>query len=236
MRRPARTTTQHHPEEEFTVSVITVPQAFNEEDLYVDVEAVFGQSLLLKCEGFNFASTDQAEGGRRDGGLGRTRRHAPGRLRPRRVLVREPGRRTEHDRGQQGLPLHLCDGLTLQPGHAADDGGTGQRSAPGGRRGVQRRLPRRASGPCPAAVRLRRPVRVAEPVLQPRQLEGALPHDGSGDRPLLPPAGRPVHGRGDHGDPDGLRAVVPGLAPPRPDRRGGHHAARWRSAEYPAAG
>ncbi|MEV5160835.1 2,3-diaminopropionate biosynthesis protein SbnA [Streptomyces sp. NPDC053728] len=39
------------------MSVITVPQAFNEEDLYVDVEAVFGHSLLLKCEGFNFAGS-----------------------------------------------------------------------------------------------------------------------------------------------------------------------------------
>ncbi|MFG2427717.1 2,3-diaminopropionate biosynthesis protein SbnA [Streptomyces sp. NPDC048590] len=39
------------------MSVITVPQAFNEEDLYVDVEPVFGRSLLLKCEGFNFAGS-----------------------------------------------------------------------------------------------------------------------------------------------------------------------------------
>lgn len=37
--------------------VITVPQAFNEEELYVDVEAIFGRSLLLKCEGFNFAGS-----------------------------------------------------------------------------------------------------------------------------------------------------------------------------------
>ncbi|MFE3518545.1 2,3-diaminopropionate biosynthesis protein SbnA [Streptomyces sp. NPDC059166] len=39
------------------MSVITVPQAFNEQDLYVDVEPVFGHSLLLKCEGFNFAGS-----------------------------------------------------------------------------------------------------------------------------------------------------------------------------------
>lgn len=37
--------------------VISVPQAFNEEELYVDVEAVFGYALLLKCEGFNFAGS-----------------------------------------------------------------------------------------------------------------------------------------------------------------------------------
>ncbi|MEV0918307.1 2,3-diaminopropionate biosynthesis protein SbnA [Streptomyces sp. NPDC049967] len=39
------------------MSVISVPQDFNEEDLYVDVEPVFGRSLLLKCEGFNFAGS-----------------------------------------------------------------------------------------------------------------------------------------------------------------------------------
>ncbi|MFF4246862.1 2,3-diaminopropionate biosynthesis protein SbnA [Streptomyces sp. NPDC001822] len=37
--------------------VITVPQAFDEEDLYVDIERIFGEALLLKCEGFNFAGS-----------------------------------------------------------------------------------------------------------------------------------------------------------------------------------
>jgi N-(2-amino-2-carboxyethyl)-L-glutamate synthase len=39
------------------VSVISVPQAFNEDDLYVDLRSIFGQSLFLKCEGFNFAGS-----------------------------------------------------------------------------------------------------------------------------------------------------------------------------------
>ncbi|GAA2990120.1 2,3-diaminopropionate biosynthesis protein SbnA [Streptomyces drozdowiczii] len=39
------------------MSVITVPQAFDEEELYVDIERIFGQPLLLKCEGFNFAGS-----------------------------------------------------------------------------------------------------------------------------------------------------------------------------------
>ena len=30
---------------------------FNEEELYVDLEPTFGQSLFLKCEGFNFAGS-----------------------------------------------------------------------------------------------------------------------------------------------------------------------------------
>jgi len=39
------------------VPVITVPQAFNEDDLFVDLQPIFGQSLFLKCEGFNFAGS-----------------------------------------------------------------------------------------------------------------------------------------------------------------------------------
>ncbi|MCW2717349.1 2,3-diaminopropionate biosynthesis protein SbnA [Pseudonocardia sp.] len=37
--------------------VITFPQAFNEEDLYVDLQSIFGHSIFLKCEGFNFAGS-----------------------------------------------------------------------------------------------------------------------------------------------------------------------------------
>jgi cysteine synthase A len=39
------------------VSVITVPQAYNEDQLYVDLRSIFGHSLYLKCEGFNFAGS-----------------------------------------------------------------------------------------------------------------------------------------------------------------------------------
>jgi N-(2-amino-2-carboxyethyl)-L-glutamate synthase len=39
------------------VPVVSVPQDFNEEDLYVDLRPVFGCSLYLKCEGFNFAGS-----------------------------------------------------------------------------------------------------------------------------------------------------------------------------------
>jgi 2,3-diaminopropionate biosynthesis protein SbnA len=44
-------------DEEGIVSIISVPQAFNEEQLYVDLRSVFGYSLFLKCEGFNFAGS-----------------------------------------------------------------------------------------------------------------------------------------------------------------------------------
>jgi 2,3-diaminopropionate biosynthesis protein SbnA len=39
------------------VTVISVPQAFNEESLYVDLRSIFGHPLFLKCEGFNFAGS-----------------------------------------------------------------------------------------------------------------------------------------------------------------------------------
>jgi N-(2-amino-2-carboxyethyl)-L-glutamate synthase len=39
------------------VPVISVPQAFNEDELYVDLWPIFGRSLFLKCEGFNFAGS-----------------------------------------------------------------------------------------------------------------------------------------------------------------------------------
>jgi len=37
--------------------IISVPHAFNEEDLYVDLRSILGRSLFLKCEGFNFAGS-----------------------------------------------------------------------------------------------------------------------------------------------------------------------------------
>jgi 2,3-diaminopropionate biosynthesis protein SbnA len=56
------------------VTVISAPQAFNEDELYVDLRAIFGRSLFLKCEGFNFAgsiklkaATEMMEAAERDG-------------------------------------------------------------------------------------------------------------------------------------------------------------------------
>ncbi|MFH0518486.1 2,3-diaminopropionate biosynthesis protein SbnA [Streptomyces sp. M41] len=58
--------------------VITVPHAFNEEDLYVDLEPISGHRLFLKCEGFNFAgsiklkaATEMVESAERSGTLTR---------------------------------------------------------------------------------------------------------------------------------------------------------------------
>jgi cysteine synthase A len=54
--------------------VISVPERFNEDDLYVDLRSIFGQSLYLKCEGINFAgsiklkaASEMIEAAERDG-------------------------------------------------------------------------------------------------------------------------------------------------------------------------
>jgi N-(2-amino-2-carboxyethyl)-L-glutamate synthase len=56
------------------VTVISTPHGFNEEELYVDLRPIFGRSLFLKCEGFNFAGSiklkaaaEMIEGAERDG-------------------------------------------------------------------------------------------------------------------------------------------------------------------------
>jgi cysteine synthase A len=56
--------------------VISDPQNFNEEELYVDLRPIFGRPLFLKCEGFNFAGSiklkaaaEMVEAAERDGVL-----------------------------------------------------------------------------------------------------------------------------------------------------------------------
>jgi 2,3-diaminopropionate biosynthesis protein SbnA len=56
--------------------IISVPQAFNEDDLYVDLRSIIGHQLFLKCEGFNFAGSiklkaaaEMVEAAERDGHL-----------------------------------------------------------------------------------------------------------------------------------------------------------------------
>src|SRR5262249_36823803 len=58
------------------VPIICAPMEFNEEELYVDLRSIFGHSLYLKCEGFNFAgsvkikaATEMVEAAERDGTL-----------------------------------------------------------------------------------------------------------------------------------------------------------------------
>ncbi|MGI9434382.1 MAG: 2,3-diaminopropionate biosynthesis protein SbnA [Geminicoccaceae bacterium] len=58
------------------MAIISAPQDFDEEKLYVDLWSIFGRSLYLKCEGFNFAGSiklkaakEMVEGAERDGAL-----------------------------------------------------------------------------------------------------------------------------------------------------------------------
>ncbi len=58
------------------MKIISIPQEFNEEQLYIDLQSIFGQSLFLKCEGFNFAgsvklkaATEMVEAAEREGTL-----------------------------------------------------------------------------------------------------------------------------------------------------------------------
>ena len=138
-------------------------------------QAVLRVPLYLKCEGFNFAgsiklkaATAMVEAAERDGML------TPG-SDARRVLVRQPRRGAEHDRRQQGLPVHLRHRLPLQPATRRLMEALGSQvhvitepDEVGGLLGARIDYVR-------AAVRRRRPVRLAEPVHEPEQLAGALP-------------------------------------------------------------
>ncbi len=62
------------------MTVISTPHAFNEGQLYVDLLPIFGRSLYLKCEGFNFAGSiklkaaiEMVETAERDGSCPPTR-------------------------------------------------------------------------------------------------------------------------------------------------------------------
>ena len=83
------------------MTIISVPQAFNEDDLYVDLRSIFGQPLFLKCEGFNFAGSiklkaaaEMVAGAERDG-----------RLTPKSVLV-------ESSSGNLGVALSMIAAST----------------------------------------------------------------------------------------------------------------------------
>lgn len=56
------------------MTIISTPQSFSEENLYVDLQPIFGQSLFLKCEAFNFpgsiklkAANSMVEGAEKEG-------------------------------------------------------------------------------------------------------------------------------------------------------------------------
>ncbi len=139
--------------------VISAPQAFNEEELYVDLRSIFGHPLFLKCEGFNFAgsiklkaATEMVEAAERDGVL-----------RPDSVLV-------ESSSGNLGVALSMIAASKGYRFLCVTDSrcnlatrllmeALGSQVHIDHRAGPGRRLPRRPDRLRPRAVRLRRPVR-----------------------------------------------------------------------------
>ena len=108
------------------VPVISVPHAFNEEELYVDLRSIFRQPLFLKCEGFDFAGSiklktaaEMVAAADRDGML------TPGS-----ILVESSsgnlGVALSVIAASQGLPVPVRDRLPLQPVHQAAHRGAGQ--------------------------------------------------------------------------------------------------------------
>ena len=161
--------------------VISSPQDFNDEQVYVDLKSIFGRQLFLKCEAFNFtgsiklkAAKEMVEAAEQDGCLG-----------PGSVLV-------ESSSGNLGVALSMiaaskgyeficvtdsrCNLTTsrLMEALGARVHAITEPDPHGGFLGPGSTTSR--------AVRLGRAVRVAQPVHQPEQLEGALPHDRPGDR------------------------------------------------------
>ena len=56
------------------MTIISAPHSFSEENLYIDLQPIFGQSLFLKCEAFNFpgsiklkAANSMVEGAEKEG-------------------------------------------------------------------------------------------------------------------------------------------------------------------------
>jgi N-(2-amino-2-carboxyethyl)-L-glutamate synthase len=43
--------------ENMAMTIISAPNSFSEVNLYIDLQPIFGQSLFLKCEAFNFAGS-----------------------------------------------------------------------------------------------------------------------------------------------------------------------------------
>ena len=223
------------------MTVISIPHGFNEEDLYVDLRSIFGQSLFLKCEGFNFAgsiklkaATEMVEAAERDG-----------LLTPDSILV-------ESSSGNLGVALSMiaaskgyrflcvtdsrCNLATrrLMEALGSQVHIITEPDANGGFLGARIEYVRALCASDGRYVWLNQ-------YSNPAQLDGALPHHGAGDRPPVPEAGRAVRRGRHHRDVDGLRPVLPRVAPPgaggrRRQRRLGDLRRRARPPDDPRPG
>ena len=195
------------------MTVISVPQAFNEEDLYVDLRSIFAHPLFLKCEGFNFAgsikvkaATEMVEAADRDGVLT-----------PDSILV-------ESSSGNLGVALSMiaaskgyrflcvtdsrCNLSTrlLMEALGSEVHVVSDQDAAGGFLGARLDYVRALCASDDRYVWLNQ-------------------YNNQGNwrarhRPPVPAAGRAVRRGWHHGDLDGLRTLVPRVAPPGADCRG----------------
>ena len=149
---------------------------------------------------------------------------------PGRVLVREPGRGAEHDRGQQGLPVPLRHRLPLQPGDPAADGGARQPGPHRHRARPRRRFPRRAARLRPRAVRSDDRYVWLNQYANPSNWMAHYRTTAPAIAAPVPGPGRAVRRRRHHRHPDGLRALLPRVAPAGAGRRGRQRRARSPSA------
>ena len=203
------------------MTIISAPHSFAEENLYVDLQPIFGQSLFLKCEAFNFAGSVKlkaanamVEGAEKEGIL-----------KPGSALV-------ESSSGNLGLALSMisankgydfvcvtdsrCNRSIMRYmqalgarvhiiTHAAPDSDGGLLGA---RIGYVRAL-------CASDKRYVWLNQYANP----RNWNAHFSHDGAGDHQRLPTTRCAVHRRRDHRDSDGLCPLSAGVAPTGACRR-----------------
>ena len=200
--------------------VISVPQAFNADELYVDLHSIFGRSLFLKCEGFNFAgsiklkaATEMVEGAERRGLLTRQS-----------VLV-------ESSSGNLGVALSM---LAASKGYRFVCV-TDSRCNLSTRRlmqalGTQVHVvtePDIENGLLGARLNYVRALCASDEryvwlnqYTNPGNWEAHYRKTAPADRTSLPRSGRAFRRSRNHGDPDGLRPLLPRVAPSGMDRGG----------------
>ena len=212
--------------------VISAPYDFNEDELYVDLASMFGHSLFLKCEGFNFAGSiklkaaiEMVEAAERDGVL-----------KPDSILV-------ESSSGNLGVALSmiaaskgyrfLCvtdsrcnlatrlmmEALGSQVHVIADQ------EANGGFLGARIDYVRALCASDDRYVWLNQ-------YTNPSNWKAHYRRTAPEIARAVPAAGRAVRRGRHHRHPDGLRALLPGVAPAGADRRGRQRRLgdlRWRA-------
>ena len=211
-----------------SMTVISAPQAFNEDELYVDLRSIFGHSLFLKCEGFNFAgsiklkaATEMVEAAERDGVL-----------KPGSILV-------ESSSGNLGVALSMiaaskgyrflcvtdsrCNLATRRLMEALGSQvhiiTVAAPDSDGGLLGARIDYVRALCASDDRYVWLNQYANPGNWKAHYRTTAPAIAR-------AVPATGRAVRRGRHHRDPDGLRALLPGVAPAGADRRGGQPSAR----------